>query len=138
MTDSFESPWNEDAKIGIGLICSSNTSREKQQNAFTKKAWIHDIDAIGTFWVKFNWVELIKGPRRILKIYPLTDVHVVLNLWFLDIHKDFQIDLRSTFLDIFWSKRYYCLKDKNLNYKNNANLNTFFSDIFRGIRISFF
>ena len=38
---SSESPWNEDAKIGIGLISSSNTSRENQQNVFTKKAWIH-------------------------------------------------------------------------------------------------
>ena len=38
---SSESPWNEDAKIGIGLTCSLNTSREKFQNVFTKKAWIH-------------------------------------------------------------------------------------------------
>ena len=36
-----ESSWNEDAKIGIELICSSKTSRENQQNVFTKKAWIH-------------------------------------------------------------------------------------------------
>ena len=38
LTGSFESPWNEDAKVGIGLICSSNTSRENQQNIFTKKS----------------------------------------------------------------------------------------------------
>ena len=37
MNRSSESPWNEDAKIGIGLISNSNTSRENQQNVFTKK-----------------------------------------------------------------------------------------------------
>ena len=41
LTCSSESPWNEDAKIDIGLIFSSNTSRANQQNVFTKKAWIH-------------------------------------------------------------------------------------------------
>ena len=38
---SSESPWNEDAKIGIGLISSSNTSQENQQNDFLKQPWIH-------------------------------------------------------------------------------------------------
>ena len=36
-----QSPWNEDAKIGFGLICSLNTSGENQQIVLTKKAWIH-------------------------------------------------------------------------------------------------
>ena len=27
--------------LGIELICSYNTSRENQQNVFTKKSWIH-------------------------------------------------------------------------------------------------
>ena len=31
LTYLSEIPWNEDAKIGIGLISSSNTSRENQQ-----------------------------------------------------------------------------------------------------------
>ena len=31
-----KSPWNEDAKIGIGLVSSSNTSGENQQNNFPK------------------------------------------------------------------------------------------------------
>ena len=29
---SCESSWNEDVKIGIGFVSSSNTSRENQQN----------------------------------------------------------------------------------------------------------
>ena len=29
---SCESSWNENMKIGIGIVCSSNTSRENQQN----------------------------------------------------------------------------------------------------------
>ena len=41
LTCSSERPWNEYAKICNGLISSSNTSRENQQNVFTKKAWIH-------------------------------------------------------------------------------------------------
>ena len=36
----YESPLNEDEKIGIGLVCRSNTFRENQQKKFTKKAWI--------------------------------------------------------------------------------------------------
>ena len=36
LTCSSESPWNEDEKIGIGLISSSNTFGENQQNAFPK------------------------------------------------------------------------------------------------------
>ena len=31
---SCESTWNEDAKVGIEFVSSSNTSRENQQNAF--------------------------------------------------------------------------------------------------------
>ena len=38
---SYESPWNEDAKIGIGSVSSSNTSRENEQNAFPELPWIH-------------------------------------------------------------------------------------------------
>ena len=34
---SYEIPWNEDAKIGIWFVSSSNTSRENRQNAFPKK-----------------------------------------------------------------------------------------------------
>ena len=41
LIDSYESSWNEDAKIGIGFVSSSNTSRENQQNDFPKKHWIH-------------------------------------------------------------------------------------------------
>ena len=41
LIDSCESSWNEDAKIGIGFVSSSNTSRENQQNDFPKKHWIH-------------------------------------------------------------------------------------------------
>ena len=37
---SCERSWIEDAKICIGFVCSSNTSRENQQNAFPKKPWI--------------------------------------------------------------------------------------------------
>ena len=33
---SWESSSNEDAKIGIGFVFSSNTSRENQQTAFPK------------------------------------------------------------------------------------------------------
>ena len=36
LTCLSESTWNEDAKIGIELISSSNTSRENQQNDFLK------------------------------------------------------------------------------------------------------
>ena len=49
LTCLSESPWNEDAKIGIGLISISNTSRENQQNVFTKKACIHWYVANCTF-----------------------------------------------------------------------------------------
>ena len=41
LTCSCESSWNENAKIGIGFVCSSNTSRENEQNALPKYAWIH-------------------------------------------------------------------------------------------------
>ena len=48
-----ESPWNEDAKIVIGLFCSSkasNTFRENQQNVFTKKLGF--IDVLSTVYLK--------------------------------------------------------------------------------------
>ena len=34
LISSCESSWNENAKIGIWFVCSSNTSWENQQNAF--------------------------------------------------------------------------------------------------------
>ena len=43
LTCSSESPWNEDAKIGIGLISSSNTSRENQQIFLPKKLGFIDV-----------------------------------------------------------------------------------------------
>ena len=52
------SPWNEYAEIGIGLICSSNTSWEDQQNVFTKKAWIHWCVANCKSWAR--WFKLGK------------------------------------------------------------------------------
>ena len=36
LIDSYESSWNEDAKIGIGFVSSSNTSQGNQQNGFPK------------------------------------------------------------------------------------------------------
>ena len=36
LTCSCESSWNEDAKIGIGFVCSSTASRENEQNTFPK------------------------------------------------------------------------------------------------------
>ena len=36
MLRSCERSWNEDAKIGKGLVFSSITSQENQQNAFIK------------------------------------------------------------------------------------------------------
>ena len=41
LIDLCESSWNENAKIGIGFVSSSNTSRENRRNAFSKKTWIH-------------------------------------------------------------------------------------------------
>ena len=40
---SSECPWNEDAKIGIRLISSSNTSRENQQNVLPKNLGFIDV-----------------------------------------------------------------------------------------------
>ena len=65
LTCSSESPWNEDTKIGFGLISSSNTSREKQKNVFTKKAWIH--------WCVAN-CKLFYRTKNVLKIWSLKDV----------------------------------------------------------------
>ena len=41
---SYESPWNEDAKIGIGSVSSSNTSRENEQNAFPNNLRFNDVN----------------------------------------------------------------------------------------------
>ena len=38
-----ESPWNEDVKIGIGLICGSNTSPENQQKILPNKLGFIDL-----------------------------------------------------------------------------------------------
>ena len=38
-----ESPFKEEAKIGIGLISSSNNFRENQQKVFTKKLGFIDV-----------------------------------------------------------------------------------------------
>ena len=67
LTCSSESPWNEDTKIGFGLISSSNTSREKQKNVFTKKAWIH--------WCVAN-CKLFYRTKNVLKIWSLKDAKV--------------------------------------------------------------
>ena len=47
---SCESSWNEDAKIGIGFVSSSNTSRENEENVFTKM--LGSIDVLQTVFVK--------------------------------------------------------------------------------------
>ena len=44
MISSFESSWNEDAKIGIGFVSSLNTSRENRQNAFPKNHGFIDVN----------------------------------------------------------------------------------------------
>ena len=40
---SSESSWNEDTKIGIGFVSSLNTSRENEENAFTKNLGFIDV-----------------------------------------------------------------------------------------------
>ena len=59
LIDPSESPWNEDAKIGIGLISRSNTSRENEKNVFTKNPWIHNIDAICILELTFINIDAI-------------------------------------------------------------------------------
>ena len=43
LTSSSESPWNEGAKIGLGLISSSNTTRENEEIFLPKKLGFVDV-----------------------------------------------------------------------------------------------
>ena len=55
---SGESSWNEDAKIGIGFVSSSITSRENRQNAFSKKS----MDSL--MWTELYFTILQRRENR--------------------------------------------------------------------------
>ena len=60
---SSESPWNEDAKIGIGLISSSNTSQENQQMLSLNNLGF--IDVLSTVAILDNRRKTVPNQKKI-------------------------------------------------------------------------